>query len=162
VGIFDLICGAENVSCLSRILPASSGQCARRARVASSPGSRSIPSDVGIAIGMHRNSPGGHSRRVSAIVGNCGHREHRHSASTAFALAAAYAPTTATRPPSSVMNCLRFTRSPRRRGRAASQLPQCRALSPSPIRTLVGACTGRSAGFSPLKMRSTYPAACRS
>src|SRR5262245_56141449 len=26
---------------------------------------------------------------------------------------------------------------------------------------LVGACTGRSAGFSPLRMRSTYPAACR-
>src|SRR5262245_57806849 len=26
---------------------------------------------------------------------------------------------------------------------------------------LVGACTGRSAGFSPLKMRSTYSAACR-
>ena len=25
---------------------------------------------------------------------------------------------------------------------------------------LVGACTGRSAGFSPLRMRSTYPAAC--
>src|SRR6187551_2414359 len=27
---------------------------------------------------------------------------------------------------------------------------------------LVGACTGRSAGFSPLRMRSTYPAANRS
>src|SRR5262249_13365757 len=26
----------------------------------------------------------------------------------------------------------------------------------------VGACTGRSAGFSPLRIRSTYPAACRS
>src|SRR5262245_13214640 len=26
---------------------------------------------------------------------------------------------------------------------------------------LFGFCTGRSAGFSPLRMRSTYPAACR-
>ena len=26
---------------------------------------------------------------------------------------------------------------------------------------MVGACTGKSAGFSPLRMRSTYPAACR-
>ena len=68
-------------------------------------------------------------------------------------------------PPSSVMNCRRLIRSPRRRGQAAlrgtsrpSAFAVLRLITSS---YLVGACTGRSAGFSPLRMRSTYPAARR-
>ena len=59
----------------------------------------------------------------------------------------------------SVMNSRRLIRSPRRRGRAASAaLSRPSALAVLRLITssyLVGACTGRSAGFSPLRMRST-------
>ena len=62
-------------------------------------------------------------------------------------------------PPSSVMNPRRFIRSPRRRGRAdwatlRGQAPS-QALRLITNSYLVGACTGRSAAFSPLRMRST-------
>ena len=60
-------------------------------------------------------------------------------------------------PPSSVKNARRLIRSPRRRGRAASAarsmpcaLAVLRLMTSS---TLVDCCTGRSAGFSPLRMR---------
>ena len=63
------------------------------------------------------------------------------------------------RPPSSVMNSRLFIQSPRRRARAAlggtsrpSALAVPRLITNS---YLVGACTGRSPGFSPFKMRST-------
>ena len=56
-------------------------------------------------------------------------------------------------------NCASSIRSPRRRGRAGSAgLSRPSALAVLRLITisyLVGACTGRSAGFSPLRMRST-------
>ena len=62
-------------------------------------------------------------------------------------------------PPSTAMNSRRLIRSPRRRGRVGiggtsrpSALAVLRLITNS---YLVGACTGRSAGFSPLRMRST-------
>src|SRR5262245_9754004 len=53
---------------------------------------------------------------------------------------------------------LRLTRSPRRRGRAVLAPHQCRLLAVLGLissSNLVGACTGKSAVFSPLRMRST-------
>ena len=60
--------------------------------------------------------------------------------------------------PNSVMNWRRFNRSPRQRAQAAwgdlmpSAFAVFRLITSS---YLVGDCTGRSAGFSPLRMRST-------
>ena len=81
---------------------------------------------------------------ITGIAGCCARAASGHAAAA---------------PPSSVMNSRRFIRSPRRRGRAASAarsrpsaLAVLRLITSS---YLVGACTGRSAGFSPLRMRST-------
>jgi hypothetical protein len=66
-------------------------------------------------------------------------------------------------PPRSVMNWRRLTRSPHRRGeqRKALEAERLAAFRLMISSYLVGACTGRSAGFSPLRMRSTHPAARR-
>ena len=81
---------------------------------------------------------------ITGIAGCCARAASGHAAAA---------------PPSSVMNSRRFIRSPRRRGRAASAaLSRPSALAVLRLITssyLVGACTGRSAGFSPLRMRST-------
>ena len=65
-------------------------------------------------------------------------------------------------PPSSVMNSRRFIRSPRRRGRAAGGTVEAERLSGLEVDHQLDIwsafCTGRSAGFSPLRMRSTYEA----
>ena len=61
-------------------------------------------------------------------------------------------------PPSSAMNARRFIRSPRRRGRHVGGTVRPSAFAVLRLTAssyLVGACTGRSAGFSPFRMRST-------
>src|SRR5262249_61036131 len=55
-----------------------------------------------------------------------------------------------------------ITSSARARSVGGTSIPSALAVLRFTISSyLVGACTGRSAGFSPLRMRSTYPAALR-
>ena len=101
----------------------------------------------GIRPRWSRRVPSGTLLRnpITGIAGCCARAASGHAAAA---------------PPSSVMNSRRcIIRSPRRRGRAAcggisrpSALAVLRLIT---ISNLVGACTGRSAGFSPLRMRST-------
>ena len=81
---------------------------------------------------------------ITGIAGCCARAASGHAAAA---------------PPSSVMNSRRFIRSPRRRARAApaarSRPSAFAVLRLMTVSYLVGACTGRSAGLAPRRMRST-------
>ena len=80
---------------------------------------------------------------ITGIAGCCARAASGHAAAA---------------PPRSVMNSRRLIRSPRRRARAASAAREAERLGGLEVDRssyLVGACTGRSAGFSPLRIRST-------
>ena len=101
------------------------------------------PHKCGSPMTLSRSGRGPKNPMIGIFAGCCARAASGHAAA----------------PPSSVMNSRRFTRSPRRRGRA----PSAGTSRPSALAVLrlitssylVGACTGRSAGFSPLRMRST-------
>ena len=95
-------------------------------------------------------------RRASAIVRGDAH-EHADAPHPLALLRARRKRPRAAAPPSSVMNSRRLIRSPRRRGRAASAECQAERLGGLEVddetRIWSAAATGRSAGFSPLRMR---------